>query len=225
MSPRPGPRKAPPRRRPAAVATEPGASATVRKRRDEIVSAATDIIATEGIHKLSLARIEQRVKMSRGQLTYYFRKKEHILLAVFDRMLLRMIAEATADGERAGVGAPGDGRVVDKFRYGMTRMMATGGADAADLRALVHTFLAQVQHEPDYRRKLAEANAGWRDHVATDVAATGATAAPPQAVASVVMALFQGLGDQLAVDPDAFDRAAVADLCFHLLGTLFEGPS
>jgi len=189
------------------------------------VSAATDIIATEGLHKLSLARIEQRVKMSRGQLTYYFRKKEHILLAVFDRMLLRMIAEAMADGERAGVGAPGDGRVVDKFRYGMGRMMASGGADAADLRALVHTFLAQVQHEPDYRRKLAEANAGWRDHVATDVAATGTTAAPPRAVASVVMALFQGLGDQLAVDPDAFDRTAVAELCFHLLGTLFEGPS
>ena len=225
MSLRPGPRKAPPRRRPAAVSAEPGESATVRKRRDEIVSAATDIIATEGLHKLSLARIEQRVKMSRGQLTYYFRKKEHILLAVFDRMLLRMIAEAMADGERAGVGAPGDGRVVDKFRYGMGRMMASGGADAADLRALVHTFLAQVQHEPDYRRKLAEANAGWRDHVATDVAATGTTAAPPRAVASVVMALFQGLGDQLAVDPDAFDRTAVAELCFHLLGTLFEGPS
>jgi AcrR family transcriptional regulator len=223
MSPRPGARVRPPRRRPVAVAKEPGESATVRKRRDEIVTAATDIIATEGIHKLSLARIEQRVKMSRGQLTYYFRKKEHILLAVFDRMLLRMIAEATADGERAGVGTPGDGRMLDKFRYGMGRMMASGGADVADLRALVHTFLAQVQHEPDYRRKLAEANAGWRAHVAADVTATGTTTAP-LAVASVVMALFQGLGDQLAVDPDAFDRAAVAELCYQLLGTLFEGP-
>ena len=196
-----------------------------RARREQIVEAAVEVIATQGLHNLSLSKIETLALMKRGQLTYYFPTKEDILLAVFDRMLLRMIAEAMADGERAGVGAPGDGRVVDKFRYGMTRMMATGGADAADLRALVHTFLAQVQHEPDYRRKLAEANAGWRTHVAADVAATGTTAAPPRAVASVVMALFQGLGDQLAVDPDAFDRAAVADLCFHLLGTLFEGPS
>ena len=229
MCPRPRSRPTASRRPPAAKkgGVAPSAngseSATVRKRRDEIVSAATDIIATEGIHKLSLARIEQRVRMSRGQLTYYFRTKEGILLAVFDRMLARLFAEAVAEGEKAGIGPPGDGRVMERFRFALSKLMATGGAESADLRVLAHAFLAQVRHRPDYKAKLAEVNAGWRAHVAADVAADGVPR--PAAVASIIMALFQGLTEQLAVDPDAFDRAAVAELCLRLLGTLFEEPT
>lgn len=198
-------------------------SAVARKRRDQIVTAATAIIAREGIHKFSLARIEQKVRMSRGQLTYYFRTKESILLAVFDRMLERMLAAAIAEGMKAGLGAPGEGRVMDRFRYGMGKLMDTGGADTADLRVLAHAFHAQVRHRPDFKAKLAEVNTGWRAHVAADVAACGV--ANPAAVASVIMALFMGLSEQLTVDPDAFDRAAVAAICVRLLGTLFEEPS
>src|SRR3712207_15138 len=80
-------------------------SAVARKRRDEIVTAATEIIAGEGLHRLSLARIEARTGMTRGQLTYYFPAKESILLAVFDRMLDRMIAAAVADMAAQGLGA------------------------------------------------------------------------------------------------------------------------
>lgn len=230
MSPRSGPRTRLPRRRAGAASSASGSgtgtgheSATARKRRDEIVTAATEIIATEGIHKLSLARIEQRVKMSRGQLTYYFRTKEGILLAVFDRMLARMFEEAIAEGARAGLGAPGEGRVLERVRFALDKLMATGGTDTADLRVLAHAFLAQVRHRPDFKAKLAQVNTGWRAHVAADVAACGV--ANPAAVASVIMALFQGLTEQLTVDPDAFDRRAVTDLCLRLLGTLFEVPS
>jgi len=221
---KPKPRPVPPT--PSANGTE---SATARKWRDAIVTAATDIIASEGIHKLSLGRIERhlekrRRKLSRGQLTYYFRTKEDILLAVFDRLLARLFAEAVAEGEKVGIGPPGDGRVMDRFRYGLGKLMATGGAHTAELRVLAHAFLAQVRHRPDFKAKLAGVNTGWRAHIAADVAASG-IAAPPTAVASIIMALFQGLTEQLAVDPDAFDRPAVAELCLRMLGTLFEVPS
>lgn len=198
-------------------------SAVARKRRDQIVTAATAIIAREGIHKFSLARIEQKVRMSRGQLTYYFRTKESILLAVFDRMLERMLAAALAEGMKAGLGGPGEGRVMERVRFALDKLMDTGGADTADLRVLAHAFHAQVRHRPDFKAKLAEVNTGWRAHVAADVAACGV--AHPAAVASVIMALFMGLTEQLTVDPDAFDRAAVAAVCVRLLGTLFEEPS
>jgi len=58
------------------------------------MDAAEAIIAGQGIHRLSLGQIEKRAGMSRGQLTYYFPTKESILLAVFDRMLRRMIDRA-----------------------------------------------------------------------------------------------------------------------------------
>ena len=195
-------------------------SPVARKRRDEIVTAATDIIATEGLHRLSLAKIEERIGMSRGQLTYYFPAKEDILLAVFDRMLARMIQEAIADAERSGVGKPGDGPVADRLRHGLDRLMRGDHPDQTDeLPALVHTFMAQVRHRDDYRQKLALANAGWRAHLAADVAASAGPIppAPPPVVASIIMALFQGLGGQLAVDPEAFDRAAVTRTVLHML--------
>ena len=59
-------------------------------RREQIVDAAVDVIAEQGIQKLSLSEIEKKVGMSRGQLTYYFATKEDILLAVFDRLIAIM---------------------------------------------------------------------------------------------------------------------------------------
>src|SRR6478752_420424 len=59
-------------------------------RKSEIVDAAAAVIAEQGIQHLSLSEIEAKVGMSRGQLTYYFKAKEDILLAVFDRMLALM---------------------------------------------------------------------------------------------------------------------------------------
>lgn len=204
-----------------------GDSPIARKRRDEIVTAATDIIASAGLHKLSLKRIEKQCKMSRGQLTYYFRSKEDILLAVFDRMLVGMIRENIATAERDGVAPPGRGRVIDRLRYAFDKMAQGHGPSQTELLSLVHTFMAQVRHREDYRRKLAAANAGWRQHVAADIAASaGGTPppVPPAALASIVMALFQGLGGQLAVDPDAFDRTAVTDACLRMLAPLLGPP-
>ncbi|HET6572171.1 MAG TPA: TetR/AcrR family transcriptional regulator [Fimbriiglobus sp.] len=201
-------------------------SAVARRRRDEIVTAATEIIASEGLHRLSLARIEKRTGMTRGQLTYYFRAKEAILLAVFDRMLARMIGEAIADAEKHGAPKPGTGRAQDNLRHALTRMLSADhqcDAGKHELFALVHTFMAQVRHREDYREKLAAANAGWRQHLAGDIVSSlpANHSIPPAVLASVVMALFQGLSGQLAVDPGAFDRAAMLGACLRLLAPLF----
>jgi AcrR family transcriptional regulator len=201
-------------------------SAIARRRRDEIVTAATEIIASEGLHRLSLARIEKRTGMTRGQLTYYFRAKESILLAVFDRMLARMIEEAIADAARHGAAPPGTGHAWDGLRHALSRAFAADqqcDAQRHELFALVHTFMAQVRHRDDYRQKIAAANAGWRDHLTTDFASSlpAPHAVPPAVLASIVMALFQGLGGQLAVDPNAFDRGAMLETCLRLLAPLF----
>src|ERR1700741_5373353 len=59
-------------------------------RRTEIGDAAAAVISEQGIQNLSLSEIEAKVGMSRGQLTYYYKTKEDILLAVFDRLLSLM---------------------------------------------------------------------------------------------------------------------------------------
>lgn len=80
-----------------------------------------------------------------------------------------------------------------------------------------------MNHRPDFRKRMAEANADWRTMLAADYATSVPTPAParPEAVACVLMALMSGLDGQLAADPDAFDRAEVTGLCLRLLAPLF----
>lgn len=182
--------------------------------RDDIVTAATDIIAGEGIHRLSLGRIEARLGMSRGQLTYYFPTKESILLAVFDRMLQRMIGELVADAAKSGLGPPGSGQpgtVLERTMFGLQRLFTRPEGGKAELASLVHTFQAQIRHRPDFQAKLAAVNAGWRRMIVADLEAMGDSGPLVEAKASLIMAVFGGLRDQLAVDPAAFDRAALLE--------------
>lgn len=197
-------------------------SAIARKRRDEIITAATEIIAGEGLHRLSLARIEARTGMTRGQLTYYFPAKESILLAVFDRMLERMIAATMADMVAQKVPCDGPDMGWARLQHGLGRLFGDRCKEGRDtLGPLIHTFMAQIEHRPDYKAKLAAANAGWRGHLADDLTAGPPGPVPSAVAASVVMALFQGLGSQLAVDPEAFDRDEMLKACRLVLAPLF----
>jgi AcrR family transcriptional regulator len=207
-------------------ADPPGLSDTARQHRDRIMDAAEAIIAGEGIDRLSLGRIEHRLGgMSRGQLTYYFPTREAILLAVFERMLRRMIArDLEGDGPK-----PMTGRAWDCLAEGLGRALRPDGptAEERNLFSLLYTFLAQMGHRPDYRDRLAHLYRGWRGLIAADLEGSvpGPHPVPPPVAASLVQALFHGLGMQLAVDPNAFDRADMLAACLRLLAPLFRPGS
>jgi AcrR family transcriptional regulator len=199
----------------------PGLSEVALKRRDQILDAAETIIAREGIHRLSLGHIEKSLGgMSRGQLTYYFPTKEAILLAVFGRMLRRMIGELMrADGPK-----PMTGRAWDCFLHGLGRHLGPDhqpGED--DLFSLLYTFLAQMGHRPDYRDQLSRLLREGREFIAADIAGSVSEPrpAPPRVTAALIQALFHGLRMQLAVDPNAFDRDEMAAACVRLIAPLF----
>lgn len=204
----------------------PGHSEIAQFRRDQVIDAAIEIIATQGIHRLTLGNIEERVKMARGHLTYYFPTKEDILLAVFDRMLERMIAEAlAAEGPK-----PGSGQAWTCVQQMFARTLEPTTPEKDAFHSLIHTFLAQIAYRPDFREKIAGANSHWREAMANDYAqSVPEPVAPPPIVASILMALVQGLGGQLAVDPQAFDRQemarALAQLLAPFFGTVQDHPA
>ncbi len=68
--------------------------------------AAVAVIAEKGLQHLSLSEIEKKVGMSRGQLMYYFKAKEDILLAVFDRLLDMICRRNGGDPAKPPDGAP-----------------------------------------------------------------------------------------------------------------------
>ena len=190
-------------------------------RREEIIAAAIAVITHDGIEKLSLKKIEDTAGMSRGQLTYYFRTKEQILLAVFDRLLQLMYSRIAAGGPEPSPDLSG----WDMTRHLLATIL-TEPPIGPGFHSLQYTFLSQIGHREDFRQRLAGLYEEWRGNMARGLEndrATGSRAVPPRAMASLVQAVLHGFAVQLAADPNAFDRAEMLQLCLDLLGS-YLGP-
>src|SRR5262245_39580099 len=127
------------------------------RRRAEIIDAAVAIIAEEGLQHLSLSAIEARAGMSRGQLTYYFPAKDDILLAVFDR-LLEMLHQRAQGGAARHNGPPPPCQVTRRGWENLQvflRFMLLTPPEAPEFHSLQYTFLSQIGHRDDFRRRLA----------------------------------------------------------------------
>lgn len=205
-----------------------GDTEVARARREQIIAAAVEVITSQGLHNLSLSKIETRAGMRRGQLTYYFPTKEDILLAVFDRLLV-LLLEQFRDGHRS------DERHGVRDVWECVRSMVHGVLNArpkfgTEFHALQYTFLAQIAHRDDFRERLASLYAEWRQSMAAHWQVTAKPLAgvaknvSGQTVASFVQALMHGLTVQLVADPQAFDRTEMLELCLGVLAPLFTTP-
>jgi AcrR family transcriptional regulator len=191
-------------------------------RREEIVEAAMSVITERGLQALSLSEIEKRAGMSRGQLTYYFPAKEDILLAVFDRVVALMhqrIGTPSGKEESAAGGWEWVRHLLHK--------VVTQPPVSPEFGCLQYTFLSQIGHRKDFRKRLATLYESWRTNMAQGLAIDLPSHDParrlsPRALASVVQALLHGLIIQREADPDAFDADEMADLCLDMLGTYIQ---
>ena len=190
-------------------------------RRDQIVEAAVAVIAEQGLPNLSLSEIEQKVGMRRGQLTYYFKHKEDILLAVFDRVL-QLTYERL--GQPAGVDChdrPQSGWAMAQY---LLEALLTKPPLCPEFHCLQYTFLSQIGYREDFRERLATLYEEWRSGMAEGLAAdlaklNGRRKTPPRALASLIQALLHGLTMQAAADPKAFDGPEMLKLCVDVLGS------
>jgi AcrR family transcriptional regulator len=194
-------------------------------RRQQIVEAAVAVIAEQGLQNLSLSEIETKAGMSRGQLTYYFPAKEDILLAVFDR-LLQLTYQRLGRPECADQAACTEGGW-DLVQHLLTALVGQPPANP-EFGCLQYTFLSQIGHREDFRRRLASLYEEWRsgmaEKLAGDLARRPAVRpVSPRALATLVQALLHGLTLQAAADPGAFDRPEMLDLCLDVLRSYLWG--
>jgi AcrR family transcriptional regulator len=206
----------------SAIAARPALDSEVaRTRREQIIAAAVEIIASRGLHHLSLSKIESRAGMTRGQLTYYFPTKEDILLAVFDRLLLLM-CQQMGDGEAD----PDREHIADVWKFVkqlVSKVLSASPRFGTEFHALQYTFLAQIAHRDDFREKLASVYAEWRDGIASHwkEGSQPTKHISGRTVSSFVQALIHGFTVQLAADAEAFDRTEMLELCLTVLAPLF----
>jgi len=190
-------------------------------RKEQIVEAAVAVIAERGLHNLSLSEIENKAGMKRGQLTYYFRHKEDILLAVFDRVIQLMYQRLGRPPGGTGDDWPNSGWEAAKY---LLEAILTKPPLSKEFNCLQFTFLSQIGYREDFRRRLATLYEEWRSHMAEGFAGDLATSngrrkLHPRALATLVQALLHGLAVQAAADPAAFDGREMMALCLDVLGS------
>jgi AcrR family transcriptional regulator len=198
-------------------------------RREQIVEAAAAVIHEQGLQHLSLSAIEKKAEMSRGQLTYYFKAKEDILLAVFDHMLQRMYQRIGTPACRPE-SPPGAEESGWAWVQHLLALVVTTQPVSAEFGSLQYTFLAQIAHREDFRQRLATLYEDWRNNMASGLGrdlARHPKAPPvsPRLFASLVQGLLHGLRMQLDADPGAFDPAEMAQLTLALLGGYLHLPA
>jgi AcrR family transcriptional regulator len=146
--------------------------------------------------------------------------KEDILLAVFDRLIEMMHRRAQTGEDPPGCRFPAEGweRISVFLRFFLLQP-----PEAAEFHALQYTFLSQIGHRDDFRRRLASLYEEWRSHIAEDFARDLPAGEDPPRVsartlATFVQALLHGLAMQRVADPDSYDRSEMSALCIELLG-------
>jgi len=192
-----------------------------RIRREQIIDAATSVITEHGIQELSLSAIEKKARMSRGQLTYYYRTKEDILLAVFDRVVQRM-HEQVEDGPCQLQG------FWDHFAFLLERLLTQPPMNP-EFGCLQYTFLSQMAHRDDFRQRLATLYNTWRTHMAGGLTyekagRRGSKVVTPRNLATLFQAIIHGLMIQRAADPESFDGREMLELTLDVVGNYLGKP-
>ena len=192
-------------------------------RREQIVEAAVAVIAEQGLQNLSLSEIQNKVGMARGQLTYYFKTKEDILLAVFDH-LLEMICHQHGVSEEKPFPAASWFEAVGI----LLEMILCKTPLHPEFHALHHTFVAQTSHRADFRQRIARLYEDWRNHMAGHLSEDlklrpAVRPVSPRALATMVQAIFHGLAMQNAADPEAINSEEIVNLCLDMLGIYLWG--
>jgi AcrR family transcriptional regulator len=188
-------------------------------RRKQIVEAAVAVIAEQGLQHCSLSAIEKRAGMCRGQLTYYFPTKEEILLAVFDHLV--GLLKQRAHGESGATCWVSQAQGWERLKSFLTLLLLEPPA-APEFHSLQYTFLSQIAHREDFRRRLADLYQEWRNGMAQDCEmelAQRPGAVSARTVASLIQAVLQGLAVQRDADPKSYDPQEMLRLCLDLLGS------
>ena len=183
--------------------------------RDRILDAACDLIASDGIDDVRIARVAQRAGASTALVHHYFSTREELL----EQALLHSFE--LAGNERFGddpvtVGAP-----TERLAYVIRSCLPAPGVQEREWVLWVELWLRAVR-EPAFRpvaARLYERYRAWIEQVVAAGIETGEfTASDPGAVADHAMALLDGVGLRALLGDPRMDLPAAGQLIAEILG-------
>ena len=200
----------------------PGKKVSEETRREDIVRAAYDVAARQGLEALTLRAVAARADVSHGTVVFHFKRKRELVAGLLDRVLYATAVLRVPDAV-AQVTRPSE-RMHALLRAEMDRL----SADPRHFRLLLDYWTIGVRHAT-IRQKLRVALEQYRSGF-TDLAeaiVNGEASSPPSAggqkvtaagIAAVAVSLIHGCALQSVIDPKGFDVQQHFDAAAHMLG-------
>jgi AcrR family transcriptional regulator len=177
--------------------------------RERILRAATELIASDGIDEVRIARVANRARASTALVHHYFSTREELLA----QALLQSF-ELAAD-ERFGAGPAAASSATEGLAIAIEECLPTPGEGEREWVLWVELWL-RAAREPELRPVAGQMYESYREWVARvirrGVESGEFRQVDPDEVADLAMALFDGLGVRALIrDPAmSLDRARVA---------------
>jgi AcrR family transcriptional regulator len=173
-----------------------------------IIAAMRTSVSTRGAAGSTFDHVAREAGVSLGLLHYYFGSKERLLVEV-----VRHDCEVRIDTMDRRLAQAGS---LDELIQALVVGLEEFIEDEPASQALTYEMLSASRHSEEIRVELAELYRRWRAHLAEGLRRKEREgvirlSAEPEAVASVLFALGDGLGIQVTSDPD-WDREAAFEL-------------
>jgi AcrR family transcriptional regulator len=181
------------------------------ERRNNLVQAAWRCAARKGFRELTIDEICEEAGVSKGGFYGYFESKQELLIALLEDEAAERLAVLEA------IGASSDGiERLERF----ARTMLARGQDPARVQVLADLW-ATVGDEEEVRRAFSDSverrRSVLRGWIQAFIEAGELVELPPNALASILLAVGDGLLLHAAMDPAGFQWSRVSNVVLLLL--------
>lgn len=182
------------------------------ERRAQIFSAALRCFAARGYHATTMDDLAATSGLSKGSLYWHFDSKLEVFLGLFDALAAELFA--SFDAVEATESRAAD-KLLAELQVGLALLEAERAFVMvwAEFLALPEGRARMAAHYAETRRRLAGI-------IAEGVARGELRAVDPNASAATLLAIGEGLGLQIMVDPGAIPSALVEDAWKIIAGGL-----
>jgi len=204
-----------------------GRKAPEETRREDILRAAYDVAARQGLEALTLRAVAARADVSHGTVVFYFNRKHELVTSLLDRVLFATAVLRISDDIQRIT------RPSERLRALLCAEMDRLSADSRHFRLFLEYWTIGVR-KATVRQKIRVAldayRAAFKDTCAEVVNAElslargraqhGTDPVTVTGVASVAVSLVHGCALQAVIDPKGFDVNQHFDAAAHMLDRL-----
>jgi AcrR family transcriptional regulator len=205
-----------------------GKKVSEETRREDIVRAAYDVAARQGLEALTLRAVAARADVSHGTVVFHFKRKRELVASLLDRVLYATAVLRVPD-EVAQVTRPSE-RMHALLRAEMDRL----STDPRHFRLLLDYWTIGVRNatiRQKIRVALENYRCGFKDLAQSIISGESSSttrrsvAAAPETVtatgvAAVAVSLIHGCALQSVIDPKGFDVEQHFDAAAQMLDRL-----